>query len=219
MSDITTQEALALCPFCGIAMVGDSDYWVHMRNDCILSEYEFDGHRDGLPIGTVAWQWNRRAALDIPAHPVSIDVDRMHASLDSWAIQVPPGLNREEKRDFILAATEVHPVSDVPPELKTWPERIYLDGGESQIEEYPGINEDLHWADIRNFGGDVEYVRADLAAAPSLPVAERQVPDMDAIYAAWLAVGTDLRGLDWRDFVREYESAKIRTFDRRATFS
>jgi len=52
--------------------------------------------------------------------------------------------------------------------LSTWPERIFLQGEEGPKPlEFPGISEDLPWCDSRTSGGDVEYVRADLAPRPA----------------------------------------------------
>jgi hypothetical protein len=50
-------------------------------------------------------------------------------------------------------------------EVKTWPERIWLQGNDtSETPAYPG-SEGVSWCEESVFGGDVEYVRLDLARA------------------------------------------------------
>jgi hypothetical protein len=62
--------------------------------------------------------------------------------------------------------------SELTDAVKTWPERIWLQYGESEPETYPGAGSEITWCeDNINGAGDVEYVRADLAkAAPAAPV-------------------------------------------------
>ena len=56
-------------------------------------------------------------------------------------------------------------------ELKTWPERIWLQSGEMEPEPYPGLGEYITWCDSKVDYGDVEYIRADLAA-PAAPAVQ-----------------------------------------------
>lgn len=54
----------------------------------------------------------------------------------------------------------------------TWPKRIWLQYGESEPEAYPGAGSEITWCENNiNGAGDIEYVRADLAA-PALNPSE-----------------------------------------------
>lgn len=48
--------------------------------------------------------------------------------------------------------------------LKSWPERIYLQHGADDLPDYKELS-DVCWCEDEIFDGDVEYVRADLAPA------------------------------------------------------
>lgn len=65
--------------------------------------------------------------------------------------------------------------------IKTWPERIWLQGGETaEPEKFPGCGEDVTWCNVPQEPGDVEYVRADLVAELRARIAEleaRQEPE------------------------------------------
>jgi hypothetical protein len=59
-------------------------------------------------------------------------------------------------------------------DLKTWPERIWLQAGEDAPAHYPGMTEGVTWCEHAIHDNDVEYVRAHPAPqGQAVPVAWR----------------------------------------------
>lgn len=64
------------------------------------------------------------------------------------------------------ALAQAAPADLTDPVLATWPERIWLQHGESEPEVFPVTGAEITWSqDNINGAGDIEYVRADLARA------------------------------------------------------
>lgn len=66
-------------------------------------------------------------------------------------------------------------------ELKTWPERIWLQHGEDEVPAYPGPGSETTWCEDSINHNDIEYVRADIVGRSAVHGEESDKPDPSQI--------------------------------------
>lgn len=59
--------------------------------------------------------------------------------------------------------------------LKTWPERVYLQHGADGLPIYPGAGSDVTWSEKTVANDDIEYIRSDMHEAQLRAVADELI--------------------------------------------
>jgi hypothetical protein len=113
-------------------------------------------------------------------------VDASDQELAERGITRDDALRYARDAEAALEALAAQPEQPVALNLKTWPERIWLQHGDSpDVPNYADCT-DVSWCWQNIEGADVEYVRADLAASPQVRAEQAAVPD------GWKLVPIDL---------------------------